>query len=145
MTNNSARVLEFDALRELLRGYTASDLGRARVSDLAASTDLAWIQNQQRLTAEVREFRRAGGSFNFFGLMQISELLEKASISGVALEALEIVGVTTVVERAAEWREIALRPPQGMREEWTAVRRVSAGIADFNEFLRGFRNKILPD
>ncbi len=86
-----------------------------------------------------------GGQFNFFGLTPIAELLEKAGISGAALEALEIVSVTTVVERAAEWREIALRPPQGMRQEWTAVRRLSAGIADFGEFLRGFRNKILPD
>ena len=145
MTHSSARVLEFDALRELLLGYTGSDLGRARVSELAASTDLAWIQNQQQLTAEVREFRRAGGNFNFFGLTSITELLEKAGISGAALEALEIVSVTTVVDRAAEWREIALRPPQGMRQEWTAVRQLSAGIADFNEFLRYFRNKILPD
>ena len=145
MTHSSARVLEFDGLRELLRGYTASELGRARVSELAASADLAWIQNQQQLTAEVREFRRAGGSFNFFGLEPIAELLEKAEISGAALEALEIVSVTTVVDRAAEWREIALRPPPGMRQEWTAVRRLSSGIADFDEFLRGFRNKILPD
>jgi DNA mismatch repair protein MutS2 len=145
MAHSSARVLEFDSLRELLRGYTASDPGRTRVFALAPSTDLAWIQNQQQLTAEVREFRRAGGNFSFFGLTPISELLENAGISGVALEALEIVSVTTVVDRAAEWREIALRPPQGMRQEWTAVRQLSSGIADFNEFLRGFRNKILPD
>src|SRR6266705_1345625 len=111
MANSSAQVLEFDALRDLLRGYTASDLGRARVAELVASTDLAWIQNQQQLTAEVREFRRAGGNFNFFGLTPIAELLEKAGISGVALETLEIVGVITVVDRAAEWREIALNPP----------------------------------
>jgi DNA mismatch repair protein MutS2 len=145
LTNSSARVLEFDALRDLLRGYTASDLGWARVAELAASTDLAWIQNQQQLTAEVREFRRAGGNFNFFGLTPISELLEKAGIAGVALEALEIVGVITVVDRAADWREIALRPPQGMRQEWRAVGGLSSGIGDFAEFLRGFRNKILPD
>ena len=145
MTHSSARVLEFDSLRGLLLGYTASDLGRARVSQLAASTDLAWIQNQQQLTAEVREFRRVGGNFNFFGVTQISELLEKSRISGVALEALEIVSAITVVDRAAEWREIALNPPQGMKQDWTAVRQLSSGIADFTEFLRGFRNKILPD
>jgi len=145
MTHSSARVLEFDSLRELLRGYTSSDLGRARLSELAASTDLAWIQNQQKLTAEVREFRRAGGSFNFSGLAPIADLLEKAGIAGVALEALEIVSVTTAVDRAAEWREIALRPPQGMRQQWMAVQQLSSGIADFTEFLHGFRNKILPD
>jgi DNA mismatch repair protein MutS2 len=145
MTHSSARVLEFDALRELVRGYTSSDLGRVRVAQLAASTDLAWIQNQQQLTGEVREFRRVGGNFNFFGLTPISDLLEKAGISGVALEALEIVSVITGVDRAAEWREIALNPPQGMKQEWTAVRQLSSGIGDFTEFLRGFRNKILPD
>src|SRR5260370_295551 len=145
MTHSSARVLEFDALRELVRGYTSSDLGRVRVAQLAASTDLAWIQNQQQLAGEVREFRRVGGSFNFFGLTPISDWVEKAGISGVALEALEIVSVITVVDRAAEWREIALNPPQGMKQEWTAVRQLSSGIGDFTEFLRGFRNKILPD
>src|SRR5260370_39739991 len=32
-----------------------------------------------------------------------------------------------------------------MKQEWTAVRQLSSGIGDFTEFLRGFRNKILPD
>ena len=49
-----------------------------------------------------------------------------------------------VVDRAAEWREIALSPPAAMKE-WVAVPRLSAGISDFTEFLRSFRNKIQPD
>lgn len=145
MKNSSSRVLEFDSLRDVLRGYASSDLGLARVSGLAPSTDFAWIQNQQQLTSEIREFRRVGGSFNFAGLARISELLEKSRISGVALESTEILTVVTVVDRAAEWREIALNPPQGMKQEWTGVRDLSSGIADFTDFLRGFRNKILPD
>src|SRR5260370_19794030 len=32
-----------------------------------------------------------------------------------------------------------------MKQDWTAVRQLSSGIADFTDFLRGFRNKILPD
>ena len=50
-----------------------------------------------------------------------------------------------VVDRAAEWREIALSPPAAMKVEWTAVAELSSGIIDFTEFLRGFRNKIQPD
>jgi DNA mismatch repair protein MutS2 len=145
MTNSSARVLEFDSLRDLLRGYAASDLGRARVATTAPSTDLAWIQNQHQLTAEIREFRRVGGGFDFSELLQISEFLQKSRISDAALEPLEIRDVITVVDRAAEWREIALSPPQGMKQDWTAVRQLSSGIGDFTEFLRSFRNKILPD
>ena len=50
-----------------------------------------------------------------------------------------------VIDRAAEWREIALSPPAAMKVEWTAVAELSSGIIDFTEFLRGFRNKIQPD
>lgn len=145
MQNSSAGVLEFAGLRELLRGYTSSDLGRDRVSAVAPSTDPEWIQKQQQLTAEVREFRRTGGSFNFAGLIDITNLLEKSRIAGAVLETLEILDVITAVDRAAEWREIAFNPPQGMKRAWTAVRELSSGIADFTDFLRGFRNKILPD
>lgn len=145
MENSSARVLEFNSLRELLRGYAASDLGRRRVDALLPSTDLAWITNQHQLTSEIREFRRAGGSFDFIGLIDISALLEKSRISGAVLETLEIRDVIGVVDRAAEWQQIALNPPQGMKSEWNAVRQLSGRIADFTDFLRGFRNKILPD
>ena len=145
MENSSAGVLEFAGLRDLLRGYAASDLGRAKVAALAPSIDLDWIQNQQQLTSEVREFRRAGGSFNFAGLLDVSQLLDKARISGAALESLEVISVISAVDRAAEWREIAFNPPQGMEQDWAAVKQLSSAIADFTEFLRDFCNKILPD
>ena len=45
----SARVLEFDALRELLRGYASSPLGHAKIAELTPSTDSAWIVQQQEL------------------------------------------------------------------------------------------------
>ncbi len=138
-------MLEFGTFRDLLRGYTGSDLGRAKVSELTPSLDLVWIESQQHLTSDIREFHRAGGNFNFAGLTDISSLLDKSRIAGAALETLEILNVLTVVDRAAEWREIALRPPQGIKREWSAVRELSSGIADFTDFLRGFRNKIAPD
>jgi DNA mismatch repair protein MutS2 len=145
MKNTSAQVLEFELLRELVRGYAGSDLGRRCLAALAPSTELEWIERQQQLTGEVREFRRAGGSFNFAGLVDISLLLDKSRISGAALEPLEILDVITVVDRAAEWREIANHPPQGMKSDWARVRQLSSHIADFTEFLRSFRHKILPD
>src|SRR5215472_2836586 len=141
----SARVLEFESLRELLRGYASSPLGQSRISALAPSIERGWIQRQQELAAEIREFRRVGGHFDFAGLIEISPLVESSRIAGVALEATEIRDVIAVVDRAAEWREIALDPPSGMRSEWGEVRSLSNGIVDFTDFLRDFRNKIQPD
>ena len=145
LSHASARVLEFDSLRDCLRGYASSPLGQGLIAALAPSTDRAWIDNQQRLTREIREFRRVGGSFDFAGLPEITRQVEKSRIAGAVLETAEIRDVILLVDRAAEWREIALKPPAAMKMEWTAVAQLSAGIADFTEFLRGFRNKILPD
>jgi DNA mismatch repair protein MutS2 len=145
LIHNSARVLEFDALRDLLRGYSSSPLGQARIGALAPSTDSAWIRGQQDLTAEVREFRRVGGSFDFSGLLDVTRLIEKSRIAGAVLETTEIRDVLLVVDRAAEWREIAFHPPASMRTEWRRIRSVSEGVPDFTDFLRSFRNKIQPD
>jgi DNA mismatch repair protein MutS2 len=145
LIHNSARVLEFDALRELLRGFAASPLGRARIAELAPSTDPTWITEQQSLAEEVREFRRVAGSFDFSGLLDVTRLIEKARIEGAVLETTEIRDVLLMVDRAAEWREIALHPPAGMRTQWDRIQALSESVPEFTEFLRYFRNKIEPD
>src|ERR1700739_4384607 len=114
LAHTSARVLEFESLRDLLRGYAASALGGARISALAPSRDRGWIEQQHRLTSEIREFRRVGGRFEFSGLLDIAHLIDKSRIVGAALETSEIRDVVLVVDRAAEWREIALSPPCAM-------------------------------
>src|SRR5579864_1038331 len=145
LIHSSARVLEFESLRELLRGFSSSPLGQGRITELAPSTDRQWIETQQALASEIREFRRIGGRFDFSALTDITSLVEKSRITGATLETTDIRDVIAAVDRAAEWRQIALNPPVAMRSEWREVHRLSGGIADFGEFLRYFRNKIQPD
>src|ERR1700688_1433988 len=145
LVHSSAHVLEFDVLRQLLRGYASSPLGQERVAALAPSTDRGWMESQQELASEIREFRRVGGRFDFSGLIEIGLLVEKSRIAGAALETTEIRDVILVVDRAAEWRQVALHPPANMRSDWHRVRALSDQIIDFTEFLRSFRNKIQPD
>ncbi len=141
----SAHVLEFDSVLQLLRGYASSPPGQQRLGRLSASVDRRWIENQHCLTREIREFRRVGGSFDFSDLLDITALVEKSRIAGAALETSEIRDLVTVVDRASQWREMALHPPAAMTTEWTSVATLSSGIADFTEFLRAFRNKVQPD
>ncbi len=98
LAHNSARVLEFDALRELLRGYASSPLGQAKITALAPSTDAAWIAGQQALTVEVREFRRVGGRFDFSSLLHVTKLIAKSRIAGAVLETTEIRDVLLLVD-----------------------------------------------
>ncbi len=145
LTNSSAGVLEFESLRALVRGYASSPLGQKKIAALSPSVDRNWIEDQHQLTTEIREFRRFGGRFEFSGLLDVSEAVEKARIYGSVLETAEIRDVILVVDRAAEWRQIALSPPAAMKAEWAAVKQLSSAIVDFTEFLRSFRNKIQPD
>jgi len=145
LSHTSAGVLEFGAVLELLAGYATSPPGKARTAGLVPSFDRAWIRNQHQLTAEVREFRRVGGRFEFSGLIEVASCVEKSRIAGAALETTEIRDLILVVDRSAEWREIASNPPSAMRTPWNAVAELSSAIADFTDFLRFFRNKILPD
>ena len=145
LLHSSARVLEFDSLRQLLRGFASSPLGQDRIDALAPSTDQQWIETQQLLATEIREFRRVGGRFDFSSLTDVGPLVAKSRIAGAALETLEIRDVIAVVDRAAEWRQISQNPPAAMRSDWREVHRLSAEIIDFSEFLRYFRNKIQPD
>ncbi len=145
LIHSSARVLEFELLRELLSGFASSPLGVSKIAALAPSTNSGWIREQQELTEEIREFRRAGGRFEFAGLLDIKKSVEKSRISGAALETADIRDVLLVVDRAAEWREIAFHPPAAMRTEFRRTRTLSGSIADFTPLLRFFRNKIGPD
>lgn len=145
LTRSSAGVLEFASLLQVLLGYATSPLGHEAVSSLEPSLDPAWIRNQQLLATEIREFRRVGGSFEFSGLFNIRAQVDKSRIEGSALEIADIRDVVLVVDRAAEWRQISLNPPAAMRVAWRATAELSSRIPDFNDFLRAFRNKILPD
>ena len=147
LKHSSSRVLEFDQFRDLLSVYVNSPLGKGRVAQLAPSSDRKWIADQQQLAAETRRFLSAGGRCDFTGLFDAGQLLAKAKIPGAALEINEIRDILLVVDKAAEWREIALRPPEAVLREkaWERMQALSLQIADFTAVLRYFRNKILPD
>jgi DNA mismatch repair protein MutS2 len=145
LINNSSGLLEFEALRELLAGCAPSPLGQRRIAELFPSRDAQWIETQQQLTTEIREYRRVGGRFEFAGLLEVRNVLDQSRIAGAALETASIRDVVLLADRASEWREIVRQPPAAMRSEWTRVRSLSGGIQDFTNFLRSFHNKILPD
>jgi DNA mismatch repair protein MutS2 len=147
LQHSSSRVLEFDQFRDLLSAYVNSPLGKERVAALVPSSDRKWIAEQQQLAAETRRFLSAGGRFDFSGLFDASRLLSKAKIPGAALEIAELRDILLISDKAAEWREIAARPPEAVLREkaWQGMQALSLQIADFTSVLRYFRNKILPD
>ncbi|PYP88252.1 MAG: endonuclease MutS2 [Candidatus Angelobacter sp. Gp1-AA117] len=145
LQHTSARVLELDSFREVLAGYLASPLGKARAAELAPTEDREWITAQQQLAEETRKFLVAGARFDFSSLFDARTLLAKTRITGAMLAINELRDLLLLADKASEWREIALNPPEAIQNDWKSMRELSLGIADFTSLLRFFRNKILPD
>jgi DNA mismatch repair protein MutS2 len=147
LDESSAAALEWPRLRDNIAGRTSSPLGRAWILSLEPSSDLAWIDQQQQRTAEVRAMLTRGGSFEFHGLFDPTILLDKARIDGAALESTEIRDLLTVVERVAAWRNLIHPPPNGTRYEWPSIVGLSAPLLDHDlaPLLRLLRGKIEPD
>ena len=76
-----------------------SPLGQRRIAELLPSLDRDWIETQQQLTTEIREYRRVGGRFEFAGLPEVGELIEESRIIGAALETTEIRDIVLVADR----------------------------------------------
>src|ERR1700722_2820996 len=104
--------LQWESLRERLATGAHSPLGRAWVIALEPSADEAWIEAQQARNAEMRLL--AGTPFDFHGVLDVSELLDKARIDGAALEAAEILSVLAHAQRAMAWMELLAELPEAI-------------------------------
>jgi DNA mismatch repair protein MutS2 len=138
-------VLEFDAVRDWLRGFAASPLGKERIVALEPSRDRAWIEQQHQLAREVRSYLKTGARFEFSGLSDPGALLDISRIQGAALDLEQIRDLLLLADRAAQWRQVGLHPPVDMREGWPAVEQLTRRLADFNPLIGYFKNKIHPD
>ena len=144
---SSAISLEWPRLRDHIAGRTYSALGKAWVLALEPCDDLAWIDQQQQRTAEMRRMLTAGGSFDFRGLFDPTTLLEMSGIDGAALESVQIRDLLEVVERVAAWRNLVDPAPGAARYEWPGIAGLSAPLLEYDlaPLLRLLRGKIEPD
>ena len=142
LAESSAQTLEWPRLREVVAGHAQSPLGRGWVMALEASADGGWIETQQQRTEEVREFLRGGGSFDFHGMFDPTELLEEARVEGAALEGVQLLAVLGVVEKIAGWKqELSVLSSQ------LSVVELSAPVVGWNAgvVLAALKGKVEPD
>jgi len=147
LVESSSVALEWPRLREHIAGYAASPLGRAWVLALEPCADSAWIDAQQQRTEEIRAFLTGGGSFEFHGMFDPTELLDQARLEGAALEGTEINALLAVIERLAAWRALLKPAPGAAPRAWVGVAGLSAPLLehDFAPLLQILRGKIEPD
>ena len=142
----SAAALQWPELIESLSRGAQSSLGKEWVKALQPSSDSAWVEQQQQRNAEMQKLIR-GGSFDFRGIFDVTETLDKARIEGAALEAMEIRSLMVHAERVEAWRQTILAPPDTVRDQWPGMEELTAPLVsrDLGDLLRSLSGKIEPD
>ncbi len=105
LAHTSAEMLEFARLREMVAGYATTDPGRAWTLALEPSGDAAWASIEQQRVSEALRLLRAGPSFDFHGLIDPGDWLDRARIHGAVLEVDELRALSALVGRIRAFQE----------------------------------------
>ena len=147
LTERGGASLQWETLRERLAAGARSPLGKAWVVALEPSADREWIARQQARNAEMRLLVGGGAAFQFRGLVDPGELLDKARIEGAALEPQELLAILGHAERVAAWQQLIVEPPDAVRGKWPGIEAMSSELLghDLRTLLNFLRGKIEPD
>jgi DNA mismatch repair protein MutS2 len=147
LSERGGAALQWESLRERLAARAHSPLGRAWMMALEPSADTTWIEAQQARNAEMRLLVAGGTPFDFHGVLDVSELLDKARIDGAALEAAEILSVLAHAQRATVWMDLLAKLPESLAGKWPAMEELSSPLLghDLRGLLRTLEGKIEPD
>lgn len=132
MLSSVEKALEYDKIKGLLKKYTASQLGTARVDTLTPSYDIDRVRYQQTVCSEAKCFHQLYGGIPLAGLRDIRGLLNHAAKIGSILDAEELLAVRKVakipgdIHRVFEKRE---------RQEFPNLFAIVDALPDFPELV----------
>lgn len=144
LQHTSEEMLEFLRLRELVAGYASTPPGRAWTLALGPSGEAAWVKTEQQRVAESLRLLQGGQSFDFHGLIDPAELLERARISGAVLEGGEVRAIAGLAARFRAFQEWARQLPE---DAIPSVLQLAAPLIQsrFTELVQSIEGKFEPD
>jgi DNA mismatch repair protein MutS2 len=104
MNDQAFRILEFDALRGLVRRYAQTELGRARIDELVPVGNYERLMRQLRAAGEMIELRQRGARLSFAELADSTESIARLKIAGTALDPLAMLDLARLCDRAIDAR-----------------------------------------
>lgn len=141
MSRTAETILEFDALRELLRQRTTCAPGRRAVDALRPGQDRAVLEEAFAKIREAKEWLRAGRELGFGALADPARWLERLEAPGAVLEPAEMLDAASLLETAGwlkkQFREEAAKFPR--------LAGCASFLGDFRELLGAIRRAILPN
>src|SRR5580700_2583679 len=106
MGRRAEEILEFDRLRELLRGRTTSAPGRRAIEALEFRTERAQLEREFAAAREAIAYLRSGEELGFGALADPEAWLERLDLPGAVLAPAQLLDATSLVDLATSVREI---------------------------------------
>lgn len=140
MSRTAEEILEFEKLRELLRGRSTCAPGKRALDALQFSRDRARLEKGFALIREAREWLRAGKELGFGALADPEIWLAKIEGPGTVLEAGEFLDVASLLETAS-WLRQQFREDE---DKFPLLAARAESVIDFRDVLGLIRRAILP-
>ena len=135
----SRDVLEFAAVRDLLRSYLSGPISAPLLDEVNPHTGIDRIRRDLELARETREYLRESPRPSFGALRDPRPQLEELQVEGAALEALEIVAVVEVARAALDMSRLFRDHPTPRLAE------LARSVPDFRGLVGELSGKINPD
>lgn len=129
---HTIKVLEFNAVREILTTFAASPLGRREAVTLYPSTDAHWVRQRQAETTELKGLLERGTRVPLSGLRDIRSLLERDSRKQTVLEPAELLEVCDTLSASGRLKKFFEELDAERYEHLFAM---AEGLTDFSEIV----------
>lgn len=146
LQEKSRRILEFDKIRDVLAGYTASKLGEELAFSLQPSMVPEEIARAQQETSEAREIWQTGGRIPLDGIFDLRAPVEGAQ-RGKILSPGELLAVCSTVRAARMLRDF-LDGEEDAREDARkapVLSALAAGLTTFPQLEKAVEQALDPD
>jgi DNA mismatch repair protein MutS2 len=140
MDSRALRVLEYDAILEILAGHAASSLGHERALSLVPTADRREVQTSLDETSEARALLDQPGGIPLGGIHDVRPVIERAAV-GALLDPRDLLAVASTFGAARRLRTI-LNGRTGMRP---LLADLGAQMADFSALVTRIEASITPD
>lgn len=140
VARSAVELLAFDALIDIVRGFSTSELGRRALRALAFSTDGPALEASFAAIGEAVEYLGSGAELGFGALADPEPWLERLALPEVALDPAQLLDAAGLVETAADTRRSLL----ALRERWPLLAGRGQGLADLRPLAAAIRRAILP-
>ena len=142
MHDQAFAILEFNSLRALVSRNAQTDMGRARVDAVSPVDDFPALQRELDATGECIELRKRGVRFSFESVTDPAEPLSRLRIEGAALEALALLDLARICERALDVRAAIQAEGDACPSLFAIVAALPRELNDLKTFIA---RKILPN